>query len=276
LVYRILGVGDSACETATNFQQEKNYSVDLITDEMLGQHTDMEEYENKFTSKSVAKVLRKYRKADEVLMIINGASSANGAVLRIAQMIKKCSCSILFLSPSQAWSTPEEITNNKITFGVLQEMTRSGLFDRLYIVSLEEMEKHIDKVPLKEMESEINNKIYSLVSMLIYMDHITPDRTNYQITKQAVRIASLGYFSDSGDDHILYPINQGDIKEKVYYFGIPEDEFTTSVLMDIKNHQASKLAQHPSTYFKAFSMHGDTTVRYSLYLTDIPQSASYL
>ena len=276
MVYRILGIGDSACETATNFRQEKNYSVDLITDEMLGQHGNMEEYENKFTSKSVAKAFRKYRKADEVLMIINGASRANGAVLRIAQMIKKCSCSILFLSPSHAWSTPEEITNNKITFGVLQEMTRSGLFDRLYAVSLEEMEKHIDKVPLKEMEPEINNKIYSLVSMLIYMDHVTPDRTNYQITKQAVRIASLGYFSDSGDDHLLYSINQEDIKEKVYYFGIPEEEFTTSVLMDIKNHQANKLAQHPNTYFKAFSMQGDTTVRYSLYLTDIPQSASYL
>jgi hypothetical protein len=276
LVYRILGIGDSACETATIFRQEKNYSVDLITDEILGQHANMEEYENKFTSKSVAKIFRKYRKADEVLVIINGASSANGAVLRIAQMIKKCSCSILLLSPSQAWSTPQEITNNRITSGVLQEMTRSGLFDRLYNVSLEEMEKHIDKVPLKEMESEINNKIYSLVSMLIYMDHITPDRTNYQITKQAVRIASLGYFSETGEDHLLYPINQEDIKEIVYYFGIPEEEFTTSVLMDIKNHQANKLAQHPNTYFKAFSMQGDTTVRYSLYLTDIPQSASYL
>ena len=276
MVYRILGIGDSACETATIFRQEKNYSVDLITDEILGQHANMEEYENKFTSKSVAKIFRKYRKADEVLVIINGASSANGAVLRIAQMIKKCSCSILLLSPSQAWSTPQEITNNRITSGVLQEMTRSGLFDRLYNVSLEEMEKHIDKVPLKEMESEINNKIYSLVSMLIYMDHITPDRTNYQITKQAVRIASLGYFSETGEDHLLYPINQEDIKEIVYYFGIPEEEFTTSVLMDIKNHQANKLAQHPNTYFKAFSMQGDTTVRYSLYLTDIPQSASYL
>ena len=276
MVYRILGIGDSACETAANFRQEKNYSVDLVTDEMLGQHANMEEYEKKFVSKSVAKALRKYRKADEVLIIINGASSANGAALRIAQMIKKCRCSILFLAPSQAWSTPEETTNNKITFGVLQEMTRSGLFERFYIISLEEMEKHIDKVPLKEMEYEINNKIYSLVSMIIYMDHVTPDRTNYQITKQAVRIASLGYFSDSGDDHLLYSINQEDVKEKIYYFGIPEEEFTTSVLMDIKNHQANKLAQHPNTYFKAFSMQGDTTVRYSLYLTDIPQSAPYL
>ena len=276
MVYRILGIGDSACGAAANFQQEKNYSVDLITDDMLGQHANMEEYESKFTTKSVSKVFRKYRKADEVLMIINGASAANGAALCIAQMIKKCACSILFLSPSQAWSTPEEITNNKITFGVLQEMTRSGLFDRLYAVSLEEMEKHIDKVPLKQMESEINNKIYSLISMLIYMDHITPDRTNYQITKQAVRIASLGYFSETGEDYPLYPLEQGDIKEKIYYFGIPEEEFTTSVLMDIKNHQAGKLAQHPNTYFKAFSMQGDTTVRYSLYLTDIPQSASYL
>ena len=276
MVYRILGIGDSACETAANFKQEKNYSVDLITDEMLGQYTNMEEYESNFTSKSVAKVFRKYRKGDEVLILLNGASAANGAVLCIAQMIKKCSCSILFLSPTQSWCTPDEKTNNKITFNVLQEMTRSGLFEKLYDVSLEEMEKHIDKVPLKEMELEINKKIFSLVSMLIYMDHITPDRTNYQITKQAVRIASLGYFSDSGDDYLLYPVNQEDIKEKIYYFGIPEKDFTTSVLMDIKNHQANKLAQHPNTYFKAYSMHGDTTVRYSLYLTDIPQSASYL
>ena len=113
MVYRILGIGDSACETAANFRQEKNYSVDLITDEMLGQHANMEEYEKKFVSKSVAKAFRKYRKADEVLIIINGASSANGAALRIAQMIKKCRCSILFLAPSQAWSTPEETTNSE-------------------------------------------------------------------------------------------------------------------------------------------------------------------
>ena len=276
MVYRILGIGDEACAAAGNFQQEKNYSVDLVTDEMLGQHANMEEYEKKFTSKSVTKVFRKYRKGDEVLMILNGSSAANGAVLRIAEMIKKCSCSILFLSPTQSWCTPDQKINSKITFGVLQELTRSGLFNRLYAVSLEEMEKHIDKVPLKEMESEINAKIYSLVSMLIYMDHIEPDRTNYQITREAVRIVSLGYFSESGEDYPLYPIKEEDIKERLYYFGIPEEDFTTSVLMDIKNHQANKLAQHPNTFFKAFSMQGDISVRYSLYLTDIPQSASYL
>ena len=58
MVYRILGIGDEACAAAGNFQQEKNYSVDLVTDEMLGQHTNMEEYEKKFTSKSVTKVFR--------------------------------------------------------------------------------------------------------------------------------------------------------------------------------------------------------------------------
>jgi hypothetical protein len=276
LAYRILGVGDAACITAATFQAEKNYLVDLVDSEMLGKHGSMEDYETNFNPKNVAKVFRKDRKADEVLIVVNGADAANGSILRVAEMIKRCSCSILYLAPSETWCTPTEKTNNKITFGVLQEMTRSGLFERFYAISIEEMEKHIEKVPLKELEQEINKKIYSLVSMLIYLDHIAPERSNYQVTKAAVRIGSLGYFSESGEDHLLYPIKEGDIKERVYYFGIPEESFTTSVLMDIKNHQASKLAQYPNTYFKAYSLTGSVSVRYSLYLTDIPQSTPYL
>jgi hypothetical protein len=276
LAYRVLGLGDAACKTAATFKQEKNYLVDLIDDEMLGNHDDMETYETKFDPKSVAKVLRKYRKNDEVLIIVNGSAASNGSFLRVAQMIKKCSCSILYLSPSSAWCSPTEKINNKITFGVLQEMTRSGNFERLYMVSMEEMENHIEKVSLREIEGQLNNKIYSLVSMLVYMDHIEPDRSNYEFTKQAVRIVSLGYFSDSGEDHQLYPLDERDIKEKIYYFGIPESDFTTSVLMDIKNHQSAKIAQNSNTYFKAYSMAGDVSVRYSMYLTDIPQTAPYL
>ncbi len=276
MAYRILGIGTAACKTAEAFKKEKNYLVDMVDDETLGAHTDMETYEKKFDSKSLAKVFRKYRKNDEVLVIVSGSAASNGSLLRIAEMIKRCSCSILYLYPSLTWCSPTEKINNKITFGVLQEMTRSGQFERFYIISMEEMEKHIDKVTLKEVESELNNKIYSLVSMLIYMDHVTPDRTNYEATRQSTRIISLGYFSDSGEDHLLYPIDEEDVKERIYYFGIPEEEFTTSALMEIKNHQTLKLAQNSSTYFKAYSMKGEISVRYSLYLTDIPQSTPYL
>jgi len=276
LAYRILGLGDAACKTAEAFKSEKNYLVDTISDEALGGHADMETYEKKFDSKNLTKVFRKYRKNDEVMIIINGSSASNGSFLRVAEMIKRCSCSILFLSPSLTWCSPTEKINNKITFGVLQEMTRSGQFERFYMISMEEMEKHIEKVSLKEIESELNNKIYSLISMLIYMDHVTPDRSNYEVTRQSTRIASLGYFSDAGEDHLLYPLEESDVKERIYYFGIPEEDFTTSVLMEIKNHQTLKLAQNPNTYFKAYSMKGDTSVRYSLYLTDIPQSTPYL
>ena len=106
MAYRILGIGTAACKTAEAFKREKNYLVDVINDETLGAHTDMETYEKKFDSKSLAKVFRKYRKNDEVLIIVSGSAASNGSLLRIAEMIKRCSCSILYLYPSLTWCSP--------------------------------------------------------------------------------------------------------------------------------------------------------------------------
>jgi len=62
----------------------------------------------------------------------------------------------------------------------------------------------------------------------------------------------------------------GNIKERIYYYGIPEEDFNTQELKNIKEHQIALNQRENNCFFKAFSLSGTQTHRYFVHLTDIP------
>jgi hypothetical protein len=147
-------------------------------------------------------------------------------------------------------------------------MTRSGLFERFYVVSAEEIEKHVENVALNEIEDKTAELLFGMFSMLIYFDHTTPVRSNYESSKIAVRIGTVGYFDENREEHPLFGL--GNIKERIYYYGIPEEDFNTQELKNIKEHQIALNQRENNSFFKAYSLSGTQTHRYFIHLTDIP------
>lgn len=268
-MFRIVGIGKVGCSIATHFDKLPQYDVTLLDEEVLGTYSNMEECEKKVNTKKFSAIARRFRKDEEVLIITQGSDSLNGCLLLLGQKISKCKVSLLHIYPDLSLSTPTEKTNNKITFGVLQEMTRSGLFERFYIASIEEIEKHLDNVSLSEIDQKIGELVFGMFSMLIYFDHTTPARSNYEQSKEAVRLCTIGYFDEQNNEHSLFPLEN--IKEKIYYYGIPEEEFNTERLKQIKQHQIALNQRENNSFFKAYVLSGDETHRYFVHLTDIPQ-----
>ena len=267
-MFRVIGVGKIGCSVANHFADLPQYDVTLLNEENLGTFSNMEECEKKVDVKKFSAIARRFRKGEEVLIITDGADSLNGCLLLLGQKISKCKISFLHICPDLSFSTITEATNNKITLGVLQEMTRSGLFERFYVVSAEEIEKHVENVALNEIEDKTAELLFGMFSMLIYFDHTTPVRSNYESSKIAVRIGTVGYFDENREEHPLFDL--GNIKERIYYYGIPEEDFNTQELKNIKEHQIALNQRENNCFFKAFSLSGTQTHRYFIHLTDIP------
>ena len=99
---------------------------------------------------------------------------------------------VLYIKPDIELLTGERRLLENITFGVLQQYARSGLFSSFTIFSNLEIEKTLGNVPIKNYYDLINNAIFSAVHYLNYFVHSDPEIG--QVAKPAPinRIRSLG------------------------------------------------------------------------------------
>jgi hypothetical protein len=72
----------------------------------------------------------------ELLFIVCPSSIGSAVCLKVLQELYKrgCAVTILYIIPERVFLSEVERLNERVAFHVLQEYTRSGLFERLYFV----------------------------------------------------------------------------------------------------------------------------------------------
>ncbi|MBC8226666.1 MAG: hypothetical protein H8E74_05945, partial [Gammaproteobacteria bacterium] len=148
----IIGLGTAGCKIANCFGEYPQYNIYKIDTDIEGprcyslpQCATAEEYERVRLPK-----IKAFLKdlSGETLIVIGGSGKSSCASLRVLENIKKLPISVLYIKPDMSLLTGDALLRERVVFGVLQEYARSGVFEKIYLVSNEKLDNIIDGAPI--------------------------------------------------------------------------------------------------------------------------------
>ena len=176
----IVGIGNAACTIAEKFADQGNYETYYLGSTttkkakhafQLKEFDKPEEYENNIPDlKDFFKSVRQ-----RVQVFIVGASYSSNYALGILEQLKEREIDLFYIKPDieMLTGTPRLVEN--VTFGVLQEYARSGLFRTLTLIANPNLESMLGEVPIKNYYNILNDSIFSTIHYLNYFEFTDPE-----------------------------------------------------------------------------------------------------
>ena len=221
----IVGLGKAGCAIADKFAQYPQYKVFKIDSEgldsksknnyVLTKQGSPEDYE---TSVRSMKTFFK-RITDDVLFILSGSGMISGSALQILKNLKDRNVNILYIKPDLEFLGHNNILQERVVRNVLQEYTRSGLFNRIFLVDNKRIEQILGEVPIIGYYDKLNELIVSTFHMVNVYNHQEAIHATPFDTAETTRISTLGILNvDEGKEKLFFSLDN--IREKCYYYAI--------------------------------------------------------
>ena len=221
----IVGLGKAGCAIADKFAQYPQYKVFKIDSEgldskgknnyVIAKQDSPEDYE---TSVRSMKTFFK-RITDDVLFILSGSGMISGSALQILKNLKDRNVNILYIKPDLEFLGHNNILQERVVRNVLQEYTRSGLFNRIFLVDNKRIEQILGEVPIIGYYDKLNELIVSTFHMINVYNHQEAIHATPFDTADTTRISTLGILNvDEGEEKLFFSLDN--IREKCYYYAI--------------------------------------------------------
>ena len=264
----VIGLGNAGCNIVDEFAkypQYKTYKIDVGIEKTkasfpLEKQKKVEDYESKLPSlKYFFRGLR-----GEILFVVGGGGKVSSASLAILKHLKnKCKINVLYIRPSLGLLSEQQSQLQRMAFGVFQEYARSGVFERLYVVSNEEIEYMLGGISIKNYYNKINEIIVSTLHMInVYKNNKSLTNT-YGDLPLGARITTFGMYDEKeNEDKMFFSLDN--VSDVVYYYAYNKDRLETdsNLMADIKRN----IEQNKSENIRAM---------YGIYETDYEQDYVY-
>jgi hypothetical protein len=266
----IIGLGQAGCNIADQFKKHPQYKIIKLdvglkkTKTSFGfkRQTSPELYEEKLP-KGIIKYLQ-----EEVMpetLFITSCGMVSGASLSILEKIKsKTKISIMYIVPQQTELMGDKKLQNNLLFNVFQQYTRSGLFERVYLLDNQKISDIIGPVPIMKFKDTLNSMIVSTYHMINVFNHTQPVLTTTTNRINTARVSTLGLLdSENNQEKMFFSLDFP--REKNYYYGVPKKRLEEDEnLMEIIQNNVKNIKEHDKM---------KTT--YSVYSTDYNELYAY-
>jgi hypothetical protein len=269
----VIGLGNAGCNIADEFAkypQYKTYKIDVGLEKTkttfpLEEQKKVENYESKLPNlKYFFRGLR-----GEILFVVGGGGKVSSASLAILKHLKnKCKINVLYVRPTLGVLNEQQSKLQRMAFGVFQEYARSGVFERLYVVSNEEIEYMLGGISIKNYYNKINEIIVSTLHMInVYKNNKSLTNT-YGDLPLGARITTIGMYDEvEKEDKMFFSLDN--VSDVVYYYAYNKDRLETdSRLMTVikENIEQNKSENIRATY-GVYETDYEQDYVYSLYHT---------
>lgn len=257
----------------SNIKEENNEKLKTKNIPFFSSH---QEYEEKCPSLTV--FLQPIKQQDnEVIFICVGSAEITGCCLKILEEIKDKKITVLYIRPDLTFLNDKARIQEKITYNILQEYTRSGLFDKIYLFDNLILEKLIGNLTISNYYNKINETIVSSYHMINVFKHIKPIwEINSEIPAEGCRISTIGYFDIEQNKENLF-FNFKYTTNKIFYYAFSKtdiDNGDKNLISKIKEQMKEKKEQGAKVSFKVFTTEYDKTLSYVEFFTHITQEES--
>tara|TARA_Y100001938_G_C8046214_1_gene409044 strand:+ start:359 stop:1195 length:837 start_codon:yes stop_codon:yes gene_type:complete len=226
-VYTVIGLGGVGCRVAKCFSEYPQYNIVCIDDVnsdwkdqmVVRKQPTPEMYEESFTSLT-KKVKQKIK--EEIIFVLSGSSDVSAIALRILQELKRKKVTILYVRPEIDLLDQTSALQERVIYSVLQEYTRSGLFEKMYLTNNSTMDSMVVDAGVRDYYPTINNLIASCLHMVNVFDHGESIVGNFSKINVARRVCTLGILNmESGEESLFSPFE--DAMNTRLYYGISKD-----------------------------------------------------
>lgn len=264
----VVGLGTAGCNIAEQFGKYPQYTTFFIEtgnrDDKnflrIAKKTSHEEYEDKVRLK---KSFFDKIKGD-TLFIVAGAATISGLTLKALEKMKRLKLTILYIKSDTSLLPDIRKKQERVVFNVLQQYTRSSLFEKMYIVDNVVVENILGDVPIKGYYDHLNNLIASTMHMINVYKNSEAEMDTFSSNIDSARIGTFGLVDDiTGEEKLFYPLDTP--REKMYYYAINDDQLKNdgSLFKKITNQVRDKVVDVKMK------------VSYGIYSTDYEQNYVY-
>ena len=210
---------------------------------------------------------------EEVTAIVSGDEAINLTTLQILEVVKDKNIEILFLKPDEKLLGTAMKQINNLTYNVLQEYTRSGLFKQMFIFDLGAVDLVVGEAALQSFEKarmEFLAGHYHTLNWLRNSEAVAGTDVEHQPVNC---LASIGV-TDLELSQIK-TLNKLDfVRERVYYYGIPEKKVKEDATLRNKILEGYKnnLDENISSSFKIYSIPFEQELVYVVEYTSAVQN----
>ena len=267
----VVGLGTAGCNVTRKFEkyaQYGTYKIDVEEQEgercfLLPSFEIPEDYENNPPDLSV---FFEEVKDTSVLFVVCGASSVASVSLIALEQLKKnnCKISILCIVPEVELLGEIKTKQERVVRNVLQEYTRSGVFDKLYLASNVHMEPLVENLTIMNYHETINDFLVSTIHMVNVFNNTQSVSDTFSPPGNTARIYTFGFVGfESGEEKFFFSLDNP--REKRYYYAISQHKLETEkhLFRQIVNQVKSKLTE-------------STKVSYGIYSTDYEHDYVYV
>lgn len=220
----IIGLGNAGCKIADQFAAYPQYDIYKIDVGLNGDNcfalqtkTNPEEYEL-----SVPDMGDFFSNVEgDVLFIVGGGGKISGATLQILKQVKNSNLHLLYIKPYTKALTKTGSLQDRLTFNVLQEYARSGIFKKIYLVDNVVLENLIGDVPILEYNKRLNETLVNAFHYINVFNNTEAVLQNIEAPKDSQRICTLGIYDIKNNNETSF-FNLQNIGYKCYYYAVPE------------------------------------------------------
>ena len=216
----MVGIGNFCSELVNKFSQYPQYTVYTIGTEdtsfILPQLKNSEEYEKNYPIKLNSFISDENK---EITVFVEGSESVSGILLKFLENFKDRKINIYYIRSDLELVGNIEKLQDKIAFSVLQEYTRSGLFNKIVLFDKVKIEKMLDNVSILEFDESFYDLVTTTSHYINVYSNIKPIISNNIELSDISRIEVYG-LSEIGSLDIKWFSDLENIEEIIYYFAI--------------------------------------------------------
>ena len=271
----VIGIGNAGREICKLFKHKgyNTYSIDNHGDASI-------KFPKVKTIEEAEKVqidltgLKNNVKSDEILCIMAGSGLITGACLKILENFKDKQINFLYIQPDTSFMNNSGRVRERVIRNVLQEFARSGLFNKIWMVSNKSISNLLSDISIDNYFEKINEKILDIWHQMRYYSKATPLMGNMEEPQEQNRIATFGLYNLSDEaEQEFYELDK--VREKHFYFIFSEETLKeTGNVLDLVSRKLEKArdGEFQEVSYGFFSSRYSVDKVYIMYYTNHIQS----
>ena len=275
----LVGIGNFCSNLVNCFKVYPQYTLYNINTEkssdkcfVISEFKNSEEYEKNYPLE-----LNNFiqDQNEDLTIFIDGSEGISGIILKFLENLKQKNINICYIRSDLDLLGNVEILQNKIAFNVLQEYTRSGLFQQFVVFDKTKIEKLLTDVSILEFDQKLNQLLSSTIHYINVYSNIKPIISNSIELNDLSRIETYG-LSEINNSEIKWFYELKNIEEITYYFAINSNTLKKekNLLQIIKNQVKEKQKQNVKILFNIYETNYEENFVYCVGRTKFVQHPS--
>ena len=256
----IIGLGKAGCKIAQLFKEYPQYTVFLLDSDdkykrkkncfHIPQQQSAELYDA--SAIDLTKLVKSLDDDEEVYFIVCGSGKISACSLWILQQLKHRKINILYIKPDVDKLDKKSRLRNRAHFHILQEYTRSGVFEKMFIFDNNMVSDIVGKSSILNFYAKINRLVATSIHWLnIYMN-TDPVFDTFREKYISSRIGTIGVV-DLEQYQVMDCYGIKNTNQIEYFFGINRIRIENDEeLFDKLNNMASSESEQKSISFGVY------------------------